>query len=49
MSQKKKWSASKKVETAPKELSIRCCCELLNINRSTLYYEAKPAEFSNSR
>ena len=35
------------METAPKELSIRRCCELLNINRSTLYYEVKPAEFDD--
>jgi putative transposase len=35
------------VETAPKELSVRRCCELLNLNRSTLYYETKPAEFDD--
>ena len=30
------------IEMAPQGLSARRCCELLNINRSTLYYAEKP-------
>jgi putative transposase len=29
------------IEEAPTELSVRRCCELLSLNRSTLYYEEK--------
>lgn len=33
---------------APEELSIRRCCELLGINRSTLYYKEKPVEINDT-
>lgn len=32
------------IEIAPAELSIRHCCELLRLNRSTLYYKEKPID-----
>ena len=31
------------IEAGAENLSVRRCCELLAINRSTLYYEEKPA------
>lgn len=37
----------KLVEIAPKELSLRRCCELLHINRSTLYYDEKPVDIDD--
>jgi len=37
----------KLVEIAPKELSLRRCCELLQINRSTLYYEEKQVDIDD--
>jgi putative transposase len=35
------------VELAPEELSIRRCCDLLGVNRSTLYYKEKPADIDD--
>lgn len=35
------------VDVAPNELSIRRCCELLGVNRSTLYYKEKPADIDD--
>ncbi|MEO9206432.1 MAG: IS3 family transposase [Gammaproteobacteria bacterium] len=35
------------IETAPTELSVRRCCELLGLNRSTLYYKNKLAEIDD--
>jgi len=35
------------IETAPQELSLRRCCELLGLNRSTLYYKEKPADIDD--
>lgn len=35
------------LEFAPKELSLRRCCELLDLNRSTLYYKAKSASIDD--
>lgn len=35
------------METIPKELSVRRCCELLGLNRSTLYYKEKPADIDD--
>jgi putative transposase len=35
------------IQDAPLELSIRRCCDLLGLNRSTLYYKEKPAEFDD--
>jgi putative transposase len=35
------------IEAAPKELSVRRCCELLGLNRSTLYYKEKPADIND--
>lgn len=32
---------------APENLSIRRCCELLGLNRSTLYYKEKPADIDD--
>ena len=37
------------IETAGKQISIRKQCELLNINRSRLYYKAEPVEQENLR
>jgi putative transposase len=37
------------IETAAKRISIRKQCELLNINRNRLYYEAEPVEQENLR
>lgn len=35
------------MDSAPSELSMRRCCELLGINRSTLYYQARPVEIDD--
>jgi putative transposase len=35
------------MEATPTELSIRRCCELLGLNRSTWYYEEKPADLQD--
>jgi len=35
------------IETAPQELSLRRCCELLGLNRSTLYYKEKPEDIDD--
>lgn len=35
------------IESVPNELSIRRCCDLLEINRSTLYYKEKPADIDD--
>jgi putative transposase len=35
------------MDEAPEELSIRRCCELLGLNRSSLYYKGKPADCSD--
>ena len=35
------------VEEAPEDLSVRRCCELLGLNRSTLYYKEKPADIDD--
>ena len=35
------------IETVPNELSVRRCCDLLGINRSTLYYKEKPADIDD--
>ena len=35
------------IQVAPKELSIRQCCDLLGLNRSTLYYKEKPANIDD--
>ncbi len=35
------------IDDAPQELSIRQCCALLKINRSTLYYKEKPADIDD--
>jgi putative transposase len=35
------------IETSPEELSLRRCCELLGLNRSTLYYQEKRADISD--
>ena len=35
------------VEIAPDELSVRKCCELLGVNRSTLYYKEKSADIDD--
>lgn len=35
------------IEAAPKELSIRQRCDLLGLNRSTLYYKEKPADIDD--
>jgi putative transposase len=35
------------IEIAPEELSIRRRCELLGLNRSTLYYKKKPADIDD--
>lgn len=35
------------VEDAPDELSTRRCCDLLGLNRSTLYYKGKPADIND--
>jgi putative transposase len=35
------------IEAAPKELSIRRCCELLGLNRSTLYYKERPVDIDD--
>lgn len=35
------------IETAPCELSVRRCCELLAINRSTHYYKEKSADIDD--
>ncbi len=32
------------IKSLPEELSVRRGCQLLGINRSTLYYEEKPAK-----
>ena len=37
----------KLIDDAPQELSIRRCCELLKINRSTLYYKEKPVDIDD--
>ena len=35
------------MQDAPLELSIRRCCDLLGLNRSTLYYKEKPADIDD--
>jgi putative transposase len=35
------------IDAAPNELSIRRCCDLLGVNRSTLYYKEKPADIDD--
>lgn len=35
------------VEAATADLSIRQCCDLLGLNRSTLYYKEKPADIDD--
>ena len=35
------------VEDAPEELSTRRCCNLLQLNRSTLYYKEKPPDIND--
>lgn len=35
------------IQVAPKELSIRQCCDLLGVNRSTLYYNEKSADIDD--
>ena len=35
------------IETVPNELSVRRCCDLLGVNRSTLYYKEKPADIDD--
>lgn len=35
------------MEAMPNELSVRRCCELLGINRSTLFYKEKPADIDD--
>lgn len=35
------------IEAAPSELSARRCCDLLGINRSTLYYKEKPVDIDD--
>lgn len=35
------------MEIAPAELSVRQCCDLLGLNRSTLYYKEKPADIND--
>lgn len=35
------------IEVAPEELSKRRCCDLLNLNRSTLYYKEKPVDIDD--
>ncbi|MDX1901099.1 MAG: IS3 family transposase [Gammaproteobacteria bacterium] len=32
---------------APDDLSVRRCCELLGVNRSTLYYQGKPVDVND--
>ena len=36
------------IETAPQELSIRQRCNLLGLNRSTLYYKEKPVDIDDA-
>jgi putative transposase len=35
------------IQIVPEELSIRQCCDLLGLNRSTLYYKEKPADIND--
>lgn len=35
------------IELIPNELSIRRCCEILGLNRSSLYYKEKPADIDD--
>lgn len=35
------------IDTSPDKLSVRRCCELLGVNRSTLYYKEKPVEIDD--
>lgn len=37
----------KLIDVAPQELSIRQCCDLLGVNRSTLYYKEKPVDIDD--
>lgn len=35
------------VEIAPEKLSMRRCCDLLGLNRSTMYYKEKPVDIDD--